>query len=331
MIFKILKRLFIYLIFVIPAFFTLSSNKKTIEKFYLIDNTFDETMFMKDIKELSGFKKKLPKKRTEWIYKLTAAVTSYKSHFRTVNVIKRNYKYEAIFTTKKGEIFYFSDGRLLLPEDMTNDKIYRSYFYKYPLGTKSISKPKKIEFPVPVNFAFFDSLYGIYPDERENNLEIFYSLNRKLRFQNLQNASSNLKKVFKEIERAATKDYEVRNWVNNIQYVYTYINRDVRNIKSQSLHSYGIAIDILPYNRSKYLYWYWVEEFKKDWWNVKEEEKVKVPNKVVEIFENYGFLWGGKWFFFDIMHFEYRPELIKYAQLLRDDPLNKSVEINKKE
>jgi hypothetical protein len=24
----------------------------------------------------------------------------------------------------------------------------------------------------------------------------------------------------------------------------------------------------------------------------------------------YGFIWGGKWLFFDTMHFEYRPEIL---------------------
>ena len=31
---------------------------------------------------------------------------------------------------------------------------------------------------------------------------------------------------------------------------------------------------------------------------------------VVTIFEANGFIWGGKWFHFDTIHFEYRPELL---------------------
>ncbi|MEJ2663631.1 MAG: M15 family metallopeptidase, partial [Spirochaetia bacterium] len=27
-------------------------------------------------------------------------------------------------------------------------------------------------------------------------------------------------------------------------------------------------------------------------------------------FEKYGFIWGGKWYHYDTMHFEYRPELL---------------------
>ncbi|MCK5249849.1 MAG: M15 family metallopeptidase, partial [Spirochaetaceae bacterium] len=39
------------------------------------------------------------------------------------------------------------------------------------------------------------------------------------------------------------------------------------------------------------------------------------PEAVVEAFEKNGFIWGGKWFLFDQIHFEYRPELIILGQL----------------
>jgi hypothetical protein len=28
------------------------------------------------------------------------------------------------------------------------------------------------------------------------------------------------------------------------------------------------------------------------------------------VFEKHGFIWGGKWYHYDTMHFEYRPELL---------------------
>ena len=39
----------------------------------------------------------------------------------------------------------------------------------------------------------------------------------------------------------------------------------------------------------------------------------------VEAFEAEGFIWGGKWSEFDLMHFEYRPELILLARLARGE------------
>jgi len=35
-----------------------------------------------------------------------------------------------------------------------------------------------------------------------------------------------------------------------------------------------------------------------------------VSLEIVEIFERHGFIWGGKWYHYDTMHFEYRPEML---------------------
>ncbi|MHC1789836.1 M15 family metallopeptidase [Solidesulfovibrio sp.] len=45
------------------------------------------------------------------------------------------------------------------------------------------------------------------------------------------------------------------------------------------------------------------------------------PVAVVEAFEAEGFIWGGKWSEFDLMHFEYRPELTLLARLARGERL----------
>jgi hypothetical protein len=36
---------------------------------------------------------------------------------------------------------------------------------------------------------------------------------------------------------------------------------------------------------------------------------------VIRAFEGEGFIWGGKWPWFDTMHFEYHPELILLSLL----------------
>jgi hypothetical protein len=42
----------------------------------------------------------------------------------------------------------------------------------------------------------------------------------------------------------------------------------------------------------------------------KSPHRNRIPWEIVEIFEKYGFIWGGKWYHCDTMHFEYRPELL---------------------
>ena len=38
-----------------------------------------------------------------------------------------------------------------------------------------------------------------------------------------------------------------------------------------------------------------------------------MPQKIVDAFEAEGFVWGGRWYHYDTMHFEYRPELLDPA------------------
>jgi len=33
--------------------------------------------------------------------------------------------------------------------------------------------------------------------------------------------------------------------------------------------------------------------------------------EVIQAFERHGFIWGGRWYHYDTMHFEYRPELLE--------------------
>jgi hypothetical protein len=79
-----------------------------------------------------------------------------------------------------------------------------------------------------------------------------------------------------------------------------------------SMHSYGAAIDL---NDKSGDYWLWNE--KRDgtftWRN-------RIPQQIVDIFERFGFIWGGKWYHFDTFHFEYRPEIINLAR--KDWPRN---------
>ncbi len=83
----------------------------------------------------------------------------------------------------------------------------------------------------------------------------------------------------------------------------TFNCRVIAGTDRASMHSYGVAIDI---NTAHAHYWR----------NAKADGKGRlayqndIPIEVVEIFERHGFIWGGKWYHYDTMHFEYRPELL---------------------
>ena len=85
-----------------------------------------------------------------------------------------------------------------------------------------------------------------------------------------------------------------------------YACRGVADAQQPSMHAYGAAIDL---NLAYSAYWLWdggKGAGAVNWRN-------RMPGKIVDIFEHHGFIWGGRWYHYDTMHFEYRPELLGLA------------------
>jgi peptidoglycan L-alanyl-D-glutamate endopeptidase CwlK len=104
----------------------------------------------------------------------------------------------------------------------------------------------------------------------------------------------------------------LRKYVTNIGGTWNW--RPILGTNRMSAHSFGIAIDI---NTKYSQYWKW--DYRDTWQIDSIEMNIKwrntVPLEIVEIFERHGFIWGGKWYHYDTMHFEFRPEILKPAPL----------------
>ncbi len=80
-----------------------------------------------------------------------------------------------------------------------------------------------------------------------------------------------------------------------------YSCRAVADTGKPSVHSYAAAIDL----NTRYAdYWFWQKKTNPI------PYRNRMPQEIVDIFERHGFIWGGKWYHYDTMHFEYRPELL---------------------
>ena len=81
----------------------------------------------------------------------------------------------------------------------------------------------------------------------------------------------------------------------------TYNCRVIAGTDRVSAHGYAIAITL---KRSQY----WRDA------PPRQDRAIsfmnEVPTDIVHIFERHGFIWGGRWYHYDTMHFEYRPELL---------------------
>jgi hypothetical protein len=81
----------------------------------------------------------------------------------------------------------------------------------------------------------------------------------------------------------------------------TYNCRAIAGSTARSMHAYAAAIDI---NVAYSAYWRWGGHPDAPVWTN------RIPFEIVETFRRHGFIWGGYWYHFDTMHFEYRPELL---------------------
>jgi peptidoglycan L-alanyl-D-glutamate endopeptidase CwlK len=82
--------------------------------------------------------------------------------------------------------------------------------------------------------------------------------------------------------------------------------RPIAGTDRLSMHSFGAAIDL---NVDVSNYWKWTKPDSAERYPYHNN----FPPEIVAIFERHGFIWGGKWYHYDTMHFEYRPELILAA------------------
>ena len=119
-----------------------------------------------------------------------------------------------------------------------------------------------------------------------------------------------LSRVSRELGFLRRVDPQVSAYLRQLAEMNGYNYRYVEGTRSRSLHSYGTAIDLIPKRDVGFSYWQWARDKVPDWWTIPYEKRWMPPMAVVRAFERQGFAWGGKWLFFDTMHFEYRPEII---------------------
>lgn len=156
---------------------------------------------------------------------------------------------------------------------------------------------------------FFRKMYGSSEAEVRRNLApVVWPAPKKGRTQKIwvsrvNGVNEHLQAVANELVRLP----RLRPYVTNIGGTFNW--RNIMGTTRQSPHSFGIAIDI---NTGHAEYWKW--DHRDDWQIDSVEENLQwrnsVPYEIVEIFERHGFIWGGKWYHYDTMHFEYRPELL---------------------
>ncbi len=178
---------------------------------------------------------------------------------------------------------------------------------RYPPGRRS-EAPGINDDPGRIRVeSFFKSIYGADKQAVKDNLVTVDWMPRhgggKLRFNERNGAADALRAVSSQLDEGLPEDL--------LRYVIptagTFNWRKIAGTARLSVHSFGLAVDI---NVKHSDYWRWTMKR-----NPSHPYRNKIPFEVVEVFEEHGFIWGGKWYHFDTMHFEYRPELLHPACL----------------
>ncbi|MDR1903704.1 MAG: M15 family metallopeptidase [Treponema sp.] len=233
----------------------------------------------------------------------------------------------------RGVYYYYADARLL-PEELRAQSVNfdPQPFYRYekelpPWKTPSAEESERYrnmtkarqERKLKRSQHFFDALW------RAQNKDQSYDRVKSIRFLGkplfLHYAIlEELSLVEEKILAEAKTNAQIRQWINSLDTVAAWNWRNIAETESRSFHSYGAAIDLIPKasaTKGLETYWLWAVRSSPEWWAVPYSKRVNPPDAVIKIFESYGFIWGGKWNFYDTMHFEYRPEIL----ILNDIPI----------
>ncbi|MGL5380327.1 M15 family metallopeptidase [Clostridium sp.] len=184
-------------------------------------------------------------------------------------------------------------------EKITNPDLQDMLEEIYPLDSIDSVLKEKID-PGRIRvYGLLNEVYGSNLEEINKNLISVNTYYGILPFNKQNGASDNLKKVMKEISEVAKGNGSILQFLLPISGTFNY--RTIQDTGRLSAHAYGIAIDL---NRSDSDYWKWASE------DEGTKRIASYSKELVKIFEDNGFIWGGKWKHFDILHFEYRPEFI---------------------
>jgi len=229
--------------------------------------------------------------------------------------------------TAGGQTFFWAEGRLLPKAQRRKFASFEPHsFYHYPARARSPdtftpqciadvrekAKPQNRRTHKNFSYGFHGALYGGRTRaEIEKMLEWVVFLGKRIIVHRM------IAEPLKNVEAEIMRWEGAEAFIASLESAHGYNWRQIAGTRKMSYHSWGIAVDIQPKNpNGQAIFWLWEWDKNKDWMLIPLENRWNPPAPVIEAFERQGFIWGGKWLFFDNMHFEYRPELIELNRVM---------------
>lgn len=243
--------------------------------------------------------------------KLAAIVAAYnKGYGKDFGVAARNATGETVLRLAGREFVYDDGKKKTFTELLNKPDIEDTFSQTYPINNPTDRLPENFD---PGRFRVedvFKALYGSNESEVSRNCVSVNFCGHQVKFNARCGAADALRAVGKDLDAVFAKKPAMKEYVAELGGTFQW--RFIAGTKRLSNHSFGNAIDL---NVKKSAYWRWEPPVKlstftrKDW-----------PTDIIEAFERHGFIWGGKWWHYDTMHFEYRPELIAHARAHPAEP-----------
>lgn len=234
---------------------------------------------------------------------------AYKNYI--VDIKKDNNEDVYLITASGKKVLYDDKKKKSFEEKLNNTDLQDMMEQPYPRESIDKVMDKNMD---PGRFRVYPLLkevYGVNKSAVEGNLKKVNLGYGNFQFNGNNDASKSLENVMRELIPLSQKRSDISRCLFPGSGTFNY--RCISGTSLLSPHAFGIAIDLARDRRD---YWKWVS---------KEEGDKRIreyPKDMVEIFEKNNFVWGGKWSHFDILHFEYRPEIILKTKYFKDE--NKS-------
>jgi hypothetical protein len=254
--------------------------------------------------DIEAFARALPdslRENKELISILAALATGYPKEFQGLE-LGADHRVLVCLADQK---FIYDDGVIKTFEQRLDHPDIEDMFHDiYPLTNPTDRVLKDFD---PGRYrveALFRALYGDSESAVAKNCVAVEFCGHTVRFNSRCGAADALRKVSADLAPMLSSKPDLKPYVAKLAGTFNW--RKVAGTEHLSNHSFATAIDL---NVDKAAYWRWqspaqLETFSRKSW----------PSEIIEAFERHGFIWGGKWWHFDTMHFEYRPEIIAYAK-----------------
>jgi hypothetical protein len=222
-------------------------------------------------------------------------------------VLENGFTYMTLNTG--GKIIYDDYQAKSEDERLTTADLQDSLAEIYPLAACHTIRPAGEDPGRARSYAFLNAIYGSSQSRIRANLVQINFGPESLAFNKRAHAANQLVASGEAAVALIDGQPALNDFVFPTSGTFNY--RVIAGTDRLSPHAYGLAIDLHPSGS--------------DYWRsaslaAGQSRIANYPSELVALFEQRGFIWGGKWHHFDLCHYEYRPELILKARYFARDP-----------